>query len=90
MNYLTTTRLDISYEVNILSQFMSKKNEIDWKDENKFLRYLKGTVNFGLLYTDKFDVQLAGSFYSDWAGNPNDRRSLSLCIQHWIWGRVME
>jgi hypothetical protein len=32
-------------------------------------------MNFGLLYTDKFDVQLAGFSDSDWAGNPDDRRS---------------
>ena len=32
-------------------------------------------MNFGLLYTDKFDVQLAGFFYSNLAGNPDDRRS---------------
>ena len=41
------------------------------------LRYLKGTVNYGLLYIDVFDVQLAGYSDSDWAGNPNDRKSTS-------------
>ena len=32
-------------------------------------------MNFGLLYTDKFDVRLAGFFYSDWVRNRDDRRS---------------
>ena len=32
-------------------------------------------MNFGLLYTDKFDVQLAGFSDFDWEGNPDDRRS---------------
>ena len=41
----------------------------------KVLRYLKGTMNFGVLYTDKFDVQFAGFSDSDWAGNPDDKRS---------------
>jgi transposase InsO family protein len=75
LNYLTTTRPDISYAVSILSQFMAKPNESHWKAAKKVLRYLKGTMNFGLLYTDKFDVQLAGFSDSDWAGNPDDRRS---------------
>ena len=75
MNYLTTTRPDISYAVNILSQFMAKPNESHWKAAKKVLRYLKGTMNFVLLYTDKFDVQLAGFSDSDWAGNLDDRRS---------------
>ena len=52
LNYLTTTRPDISYAVNILSQFMAKPNDIHWKAAKKVLRYLKWTVNFGLLYTD--------------------------------------
>jgi hypothetical protein len=75
LNYLTTTRPDISYAVSILSQFMDKTNESHWKAAKKVLRYLKGTMNFGLLYTDKFDVQLAGFSDFDWAGNPDDRRS---------------
>ena len=74
LNYLTTIRPDISYAFNILSQFMAKPNEIHWKVAKKVLRCLKGTINFGLLYTDKFDVQLAGFSDSDWVGNVNDRR----------------
>ena len=41
----------------------------------KVFRYLKGTMNFGLLYTNEFDVQLVGFSDSDWEGNPDDRRS---------------
>ena len=77
MNYLTTNRPYIAYTVNILSQFMAKPSEIHWNAANKVLRYLKGTMIFGLLYTDKFDVQLVGFFYSGWAGNFDDRRSTS-------------
>ena len=54
---------------------MAKPNDSHWKAAKKVLRHLKGTVNFVLLYTDKFDVQLEGFFYSNWAGNPDDRRS---------------
>ena len=75
LNYLTTNRPDIAYAVNILSQFMAKLSESHWNVAKKVLRYLKGTMIFGLLYTDKFDVQLVGFSDSDWVGNPNDRRS---------------
>ena len=61
LNYFTTTRLDMAYAVNILSQFMAKPCENDWKDAKKFLRYLKGTMNFGILYTDEFGVH--GRFF---------------------------
>ena len=60
LNYLTTTRPDISYSVSILSQFLAKPCETRWKAAKQVLRYLKGTVNFGILYTDAFDIQLVG------------------------------
>ena len=34
-------------------------------------------MNFGLLYTDKFDVQLVGFSDSGWERNLDDRRSAS-------------
>jgi len=77
LNYLTTTRPDIAYSISILSQFMAKPCESHWKEAKKVLRYLKGTLYFGILYTNESDVELAGFFDSDWAGNPNDRRSTS-------------
>ena len=63
LNYLTTTRKHISFSASILSRFLAKPCETHWKAVKQVLRYLKGTINFGLLYTDAFDVQLAG--YSD-------------------------
>ena len=41
------------------------------------LRYLCGTVHFGILYTDVSNVTLAGFSDSDWAGNLDDRRSIT-------------
>ena len=77
LNYLTTTRLYIAYLVSILSQFMAKPLESHWKATNKVLRYLKGTINFGIMYTDDIDVDLTGFSDSDWARNPDDRRCTS-------------
>eukprot|EP00253_Pinus_taeda_P032914 PITA_32914 len=77
LNYLTTTRPDIAYSVSILSQFMAKPSGNHWNAAKKVLRYLKGTVNLGIMYIDESDVVLTGFCDSDWAGNPNDRRSTS-------------
>ena len=52
LNYLTTTRPYLSYFVSILSQFLSKPCETHWKAAKQVLIYLKGTVNYGILYTD--------------------------------------
>jgi hypothetical protein len=75
LNYLTTTRPDISYSVSVLSQFMAKPHESHWNATKAVLRYLKGTLDYGIKYTDASDVELTGYSDSDWAGNLNDRRS---------------
>ena len=74
--YLTTTRPDLAYSISVLSQFMSKPLESHWVAAKSVLRYLFGTVNYGILYTDASDVILAGFLDSDWAGNLDDRRSI--------------
>ena len=75
LNYLTTTRPDIAYSIGILSQFMAKPLESHWVIAKKVLRYLKGTVNFGIMYTDNCDVELTGYSDLDWDGNPDDKKS---------------
>ena len=42
------------------------------------LRYLQGTINFDIKYTNSFDVKLIGYSDSDWAGDLNDRISITL------------
>eukprot|EP00253_Pinus_taeda_P017199 PITA_17199 len=51
LNYLTTTRLDISFVVGMLSRFMQKSCEGHWSTAKRVLRYLKGTQDFGIKYT---------------------------------------
>ena len=75
--YLSTTRLDLAYAISVLSQFMSKPLESHWVAAKGILRYLKGTLDFGIIYTDSCDVRLAGFSDSDWAGNVDDRRSIT-------------
>jgi hypothetical protein len=41
------------------------------------LRYICGTLNYGLRYASNSDVQLHGFTDSDWAGSENDRKSPS-------------
>ena len=56
---------------------MGTPSESHWKDAKKVLRYLKETMNFGILYTNKFYDQLEGFFYSYWEINTNDLRYTS-------------
>jgi hypothetical protein len=51
-----------------------------WTAAKRMLRYLKGSVDSGLYYS-KGKVSLNDFCDSDWAGNPNDRRSITgFCI----------
>ena len=75
--YLTTTRPDLAYSVSVLSEFMSRPLDSHWNAAKCVLRYLSGTYNYGILYTDISDVTLAGYSDSDWAGNLDDRRSIT-------------
>ena len=45
------TRPDISYAVNVLSQFNTRYNKTHWVYAKRILRYLKRTINCGLNYT---------------------------------------
>ena len=43
------------------------------------LRYMKGTVDYGLNYEENQKINLEGYEDSDWAGNAIDRKSTSGC-----------
>ena len=75
LNYLTTTRPDISYYVSLLSQFMEKPHENHWNAAKAVLGYLKGTLDYGIKCIYASYVDLTSYLDSHWDGNPDDRRS---------------
>jgi hypothetical protein len=48
-----------------------------WIVAKNVLRYIHGTLNYGLRYTSYSDIQLHGFTDLDWAGSVEDRRSTS-------------
>nr|GEY31642.1 ribonuclease H-like domain, reverse transcriptase, RNA-dependent DNA polymerase [Tanacetum cinerariifolium] len=63
LRYLLHTRPDLSYSVGLLSWFMQEPREQHMKAIRQLLRYIKGTLNFGINYYKKADCKLLG--YSD-------------------------
>lgn len=60
----------------MLSRYMERPTLIHLKAVKQILRYLKGTIHFGLTYTrGGNDVELADYIDSDLASDPDDRRS---------------
>ena len=64
--YLTNTKPDICFVVNALSQFMCEPRQIHWITAKHVLRYLRGTVGYGLRYDSECDLKLQGFTDSDW------------------------
>jgi hypothetical protein len=78
--YLVNTRPDLCFAVNTLSQFMVEPKRVHWVAAKHVLRYLRGTVEFGLSYIQGDGVKLVGYSDADWAGNAVDRKSTSGCV----------
>nr|KYP49046.1 Copia protein [Cajanus cajan] len=51
LQYATITRPEIAFSVNKVSQFMCSPMEEHWKVVKRILRYLKGTLKHGLVFT---------------------------------------
>ncbi|XP_070675755.1 secreted RxLR effector protein 161-like [Malus domestica] len=75
LRYLTCTRPDILYVVGLVSRYMENPTTTHLKTTKIILRYLKGTVNFGLFYSSSNNYKLVGYSDSDWAGDSDDRKN---------------
>jgi len=75
LNYLTITRPDIAYPVNVVRQFISAPQTSHWDVVVRILQYLKNTSRRELMYSDRNRNRIAGFSDEDWAGCPTDRRS---------------
>ncbi|XP_031259823.1 uncharacterized protein LOC116117986 [Pistacia vera] len=79
--YLTLTRPDISYPIQVLSQYMDCPTITHLAAAHKVLRYLKNALGQGILLSAASSLQLIGYSDSDWASCPNTRKSLTgFCV----------
>lgn len=76
LQYLTLTRLDISFAVNNVAQYMSNPLSTHMLAVKRILRYVKGTLDLGLLIRPQL-ISSCISAYSDadWAWCVDTRRS---------------
>ena len=63
LNYLTIIRLDISFPVSVVSQFLQSPCDSHWDAAVRILHYVKGTPCQGVLYENRYHTQIVG--YSD-------------------------
>uniref|UniRef100_A0A2N9HY47 Integrase catalytic domain-containing protein n=1 Tax=Fagus sylvatica TaxID=28930 RepID=A0A2N9HY47_FAGSY len=73
--YLTLTRPDISYAVSVMSRYMQNPKKPHLEAVRRILRYVKSTIDYGLLYKKGEDCKLVGYCDADYAGDHDTRRS---------------
>lgn len=75
--YITNTRPDLQFAVSLLSRYMSRPTTLHLAAAKKVMRYLKGTMDFGLWYKRGGRRELLIYTDSDFAGDLDSKRSTS-------------
>lgn len=79
--YLTISKPDITYGVQQLSQFMAAPTDHHMKVAMRLLRYLKGTQNMQLRFSNNAALKVKAYCDSDWGSCLDTKRSITgYCI----------
>jgi hypothetical protein len=77
--YMVNTIPDIFYAINVLSQFMSQPKQTHWIIAKPVLRYLRGTIGYGMRYASSVDLSLQGYADAYWARSTIDIKNTFDC-----------
>lgn len=69
------TRPDITFAVNSASQYLEDPKKIHWNAVKRIIKYLKGTMRYGLYFPAQQDIQLLAFSDADFAGDVETRKS---------------
>ena len=75
--YLTRSRPNICYAMNVVSRYMQQPHDIHWNVAKRILQYIQGTKTYGIHYAVDSELELVGYTNSDWAGDSIDWKSTS-------------
>nr|GEV17512.1 ribonuclease H-like domain-containing protein [Tanacetum cinerariifolium] len=75
LQYLTFTRLDISYAVQQVCLYMHDPRESHLSALKRILRYVRGTLDYGLQLFSSLTTDLVAYSDADWVGCPTTCRS---------------
>ena len=77
LRYLMHTRPDMAFSVGILSRYMHSPRTSHGNELKRVIRYLKGTVGYGLSYKKGGTKRLVGFSDSSHNTDPDDGRSMT-------------
>ena len=72
--YLTASRPDIMYAVCICARYQNNPKESHLTCVKRIIKYIKGTLNLGLWYTNDTPSTIIGYTDADWAGCTDDSK----------------
>ncbi|CAL2243101.1 unnamed protein product [Prunus armeniaca] len=75
--YLTATRPDLMYAASLLTRFMTNPTKKHMGVARRVLRYVQGTLNYGIEYVKDNYAILIGFCDANWAGSEDDSISTS-------------
>ena len=78
--YLTHSRPNIVYSVGVISRFMHNPTKHHLRVAKRIMRYVAGTISFGIWYGKATNFRLYGFTDSDWAGCMEDRKILKVSL----------
>ena len=77
MYAMLVTRLDLAYAVGELSKHVACPGQAHFVALKRVYHYLRGMMDAHLVYRKMIDMSLLGYVNADWAGNMDDRCSIS-------------
>lgn len=76
LRYLVNTRPDIAFSVGMVSRYMERPTTLHLSSVKRIMRYVKGTLQFGLIYNQHSGNNVVTGYSdSDLGGAIDDRRS---------------
>lgn len=73
----TNSRPDILHAVTLLARYSDKPQKKHWLATQRVMRYLQGTIKYGLTYTKSSAIELAAYSDADWGSDVKVRKSIS-------------
>ena len=81
--YLMNMILDIFFAVNTLRKFLTDPRNVHLIAVKHILRYLRGTIDYGLKYKVNQNINLEGYVDLDWQAVPLIGRALQDVVSVW-------
>jgi histone deacetylase 1/2 len=78
LQYLTLTRPDLSFAVNKVCQYLHRPTSVHYTAVKQILRYISGTIGYGLKFVKSSSSMVSAFSNADWAGCFDDRRSTGI------------